>query len=171
MRVEWTVDCTHVLQPLDVPVASLVKTFLKRFLEIWRITCDDRDSLEVEEADLSWLAGKREQLVDAFLKAWSSAATLFNIESGFRASGIWPLDRNEPLENEFVKEPNDESLYPGDPDDPTQMHCALVTSERVLTILKASDNRIVTSYPDGVEVPGPMQQLSRLLTVKDRDGT
>jgi hypothetical protein len=163
--------CTHVLQPFDVSVASSAKTFLKRFLEIWRITLDQHNSLEVEEADMSWLAGKREQLIDAFLKAWSSAATLFNIEAGFRASGIWPLDRNEPLENEFVSEPNDDSLYPGRADDPTQMHCAHVTSGAVLGVLKSSNSRIMTAYTGGVEVTDPIKQLSRLLTVKDPDGT
>jgi hypothetical protein len=113
-----------VLQPFDVSVASSVKSFLKRFLALWRISIDEANSLEVVEADLSWLAERRRELIDAFLKAWSSAATLFNIESGFRASGIWPLDREEPLANEYVMKPRPDSLYPGDQNDPTVLHCA-----------------------------------------------
>jgi hypothetical protein len=163
--------CTHVLQPFDVSVASSLKSFLKKFMEIWKIIVDNDNSVEVEEPDLSSLVGMREELIDAFLKAWSSAATLFNIESGFRASGIWPLDRNQPLENDFVTEPDENSLYPGDADNPRQMHCALVTSDAVLEYLKTNDSRIVTAYTRGVEVAGPIEQLSLLLNVNDPEGT
>jgi hypothetical protein len=164
--------CTHLLQPFDVSLGGALKEFLKRFCELWKITRDELDTLDVIESEPRWVAERRRSLIGAFLKAWSSAATLVNILSGFEAAGISPLNPATALKNRYASEPIDGySQYPGDPDDPAEMNCALVTSPHILTYLKGRDNRIIPSYTGGAEIPDPVQQYCRLLAINDPDGT
>ena len=71
--------CSHRLQPLDVTVFGLFKTFYNRFADAW-MTTNPRRSISIYE--IAELSGA----------AFSKAFNLENITSAFKATGIFPLN-------------------------------------------------------------------------------
>jgi hypothetical protein len=90
---------THVLQPFDVSVAGPLKTAMAKYRDIslFTVSEDEHHHIQVGEVDMNFIREKRELLFRCFSQAWSEAANLRNIQSGFRACGISPLDVEAPL--------------------------------------------------------------------------
>jgi hypothetical protein len=103
---------THMLQPFDVSVAAALKQALKRFCQAARITQNELDELELSEIEPFWLGEKRRVLFEAFMNAWSVAASRANIRSGFEACGICPLNPQRPLESQFTSKVFPDRLFP-----------------------------------------------------------
>ena len=96
--------CTHILQPFDVAVAGPLKSYLK--VELSKINYDiEWDG--TSQIDFNCIAKKsaqqiREQLVFAFTKSLHYACSSDNIQSGFSKTGIYPLDMQRPIENNYT---------------------------------------------------------------------
>ena len=80
---------TNKLQPLDVSVFGPFKTFMKNAESDYNLT-HPTEHLTVH------------QLPQLACDAWTKAANPSNILSGFRATGIWPLNRDIFPEDAFV---------------------------------------------------------------------
>jgi hypothetical protein len=76
--------CTHVLQPLDVGIFHNFKQTLQKAVE--------KHMMNAREVSKSTIA----QLV---AEAWESSLTTANILSGFRDSGIWPVNPDKVLQS------------------------------------------------------------------------
>ena len=79
---------TSVLQPLDVSVFKPLKTLFQGALQDWRLKTKQRLTID----DLPTILGD----------CWDSAFTNSNIKSGFRKTGIFPLNENWVEENKSV---------------------------------------------------------------------
>jgi hypothetical protein len=161
--------CTHLLQPFDVCIASPVKDFLAKFLEVVVLTRTQLAELERSGPEPDWVSSKRRSLLIAFLKAWDIASRKDNVVSAFETTGIYPFDPAQPLKSKYAGPRYPDSLYPVNPRDPSQMNSTLVTSPATLGFLKAQPNRIIDSLPDGRDL-GPVEQYIRLLACDDPDG-
>ena len=88
---------SHVIQPFDISVASPLKTALKKAkynIPKW---------LEQKLQRMTATAKNRYMMVLSLLDAWSQAATIKNIKSGWEASGIVPFNKERLLSNRFVR--------------------------------------------------------------------
>jgi len=80
---------SHVLQPLDVGVYSPLKRYLRLRLQIQcMLSCTDSP-------------GKPE-LLRAYTQARKHRLTKANAQAGWKATGIFPRDRQKPLSSRFV---------------------------------------------------------------------
>ena len=77
-------NSTHILQPLDVAVFRSVKVEWRRIMEAWR-----------KEARIKGSIPKSQ--FPGLLRKLESRLKSENLIAGFRATGIWPLDRDEVL--------------------------------------------------------------------------
>lgn len=103
--------CTHCVQPFDVAIASPLKTQFKKLIgssykaieddinfSVWKGTSGGTDQLK-EKLTLDKL---RHSMVLSFLDAMRCATTRTNCISAFKKSGIYPLDRQKPLNSCFT---------------------------------------------------------------------
>jgi hypothetical protein len=92
------------LQPFDVAVASPLKNMMakKRDRALFHITVLESKAIKTSIEEPEFLAKKRQKLIMAFLSAWSKAANVDNIRSGFAAAGICPLSMAKPLASRYV---------------------------------------------------------------------
>lgn len=81
--------CTHALQPLDRSCFGPLKCFYNQEAQTWMINHPNRNL-------------SRYQAGEVIGKAWVRAAVPSNAISGFRATGIYPLDRNAIPDHFFV---------------------------------------------------------------------
>jgi hypothetical protein len=79
--------CSHVIQPLDLSVFGPMKTAYRKELGL-----RTPDSLS------------KASFIEIYEKIRAKAMSRSNIESGWRRSGIYPLDRQIPLSSPFVKD-------------------------------------------------------------------
>ena len=100
---------SHKLQPLDVSVFSPFKRAYSVVLDDWK-ACNVGKRFSIDEVE------------EATAKAYDVAFTHNNIKAGFRATGIWPFDRNIFPESDFL--PSKPTDLPQD-EDPvaTSMRC------------------------------------------------
>ena len=77
-------NSTHILQPLDVAVFRSVKVEWRRIMEAWRKEARIKGS--IPKSQFSGLLRKLESRLKSE-----------NLIAGFRATGIWPLNRDEVL--------------------------------------------------------------------------
>ena len=82
---------SHVTQPLDISVFSPLKSYYRKSLD--KFGNDDIGS-----------AVSKQNFLCAYDKARKAAFTRRNILSGWRATGLWPVDINKPLNNPYVME-------------------------------------------------------------------
>lgn len=82
---------SHAWQPLDVGVFSILK---RKFRHWFRERCYGRAAEVTDKTDFLW----------ALAKAWEEVLGISRyIKKGFKASGMWPVDRNRALNNPYVK--------------------------------------------------------------------
>ena len=83
---------SHAWQPLDVGVFSVLK---RRFRYWFRERCYGRASEATDKTDFLWALGM----------AWNEVVGISRyIEKGFKASGMWPVNRKLVLKNPYVKQ-------------------------------------------------------------------
>jgi 4-hydroxybenzoate polyprenyltransferase len=80
------------LQPLDLSIFGPVKTIYRS--EISRISCLT-DSTPIGKATF----------LGAYHKARTGALTIRNITAGWKASGLWPVNRSKPLLSRLLAQP------------------------------------------------------------------
>ncbi|RYP03077.1 hypothetical protein DL765_010610 [Monosporascus sp. GIB2] len=91
---------SHAWQPLDVGVFATLK---RRFRYWFRERCYGRASEATDKTDFLW----------ALAKAWKEVmGVLRYIKSGFRATGMWPVDRDRALKSKYVKKNEDAGNRP-----------------------------------------------------------
>ena len=83
---------SHVLQPLDLAVFGPVKSIYRS--EISKISALT-DTTPIGKTTF----------LDAYNKARKGAFTIKNISAGWRASGIWPVNRSKPLMSRLLAQP------------------------------------------------------------------
>lgn len=83
---------SHVLQPLDLAIFGPVKTIYRS--EISKISALT-DTTPIGKTTF----------LDAYRKARTSAFTIKNISAGWRASGLWPINRSMPLMSRLLAQP------------------------------------------------------------------
>ena len=91
---------SHVLQAFDVGVASPLKTAFAKFLQEYHLQIGD----EITITNISNLKTDdlRNMMIECFTKALDEAASISNIQSSFKKTGIVPVNPSEPLSNEFT---------------------------------------------------------------------
>jgi hypothetical protein len=142
--------CTHVLQIFDVSIAGALKILLAQFCEQLILTEDEFHILTITEITPESMGEKRRFILEAFLKAWSRAADVSNIEAGFLKCGIYPVNPEEPLKNKLTRK-----MYPGElflvsGTSLGDMNCAMVTNSDRLDVLKAKPNKIFARHDEKV---------------------
>lgn len=90
--------CSHVIQPFDVAVASPLKAAYKS--ELLRYNIDK--TFLIIKIILRSAKEIRIMVLESLLRVMEIAFTVSNITSEFEKSGIAPLDRNIPLDNQFT---------------------------------------------------------------------
>ena len=83
--------CSHVLQPLDLGVFSSLKNAYRRLLY----------SRMVEGLDESSVTGKR-LFLECYRLAREEGMSIRNIRSGWKATGLWPVNMSKPLLSPFL---------------------------------------------------------------------
>lgn len=87
--VQLPAHSSHVTQPLDVGCFAPLKAFFRSGLS----------NTQIEELGV---ANMRQIFLKAYLLARQKAFSLRNVRAAWRATGLWPLDINQVLSNEFV---------------------------------------------------------------------
>lgn len=90
---------THRLQPLDVAIFKPLETYYDQAIMKWMRCNPGRQVTQLEVAGL-------------ISEAYEKAATLSNAASGFRATGIWPVDRSVFSDADFAASENLNSQVP-----------------------------------------------------------
>lgn len=97
--------CSHLLQPFDVSIASSLKTEFKK--ETMKIDFEFDSANSYNSARKKKTARDlRTMLIDCFLTAWQKSCTYSNIAAGFESSGISPLNKEIPLNSDYVMKSN-----------------------------------------------------------------
>ena len=91
---------THLLQPFDICVASSLKTEYKKNLLAYVISLDENGLLK-KNGKLN-MKEVRKMMLICFLDALHSSAKPSNVKSGFLNAGIYPLNRDVPLQSEYA---------------------------------------------------------------------
>ena len=100
---------SHILQAFDVSVASPLKTAYKE----WLLTYDlDLENLIQTLRPRKKLKEIRIMMIKCLNNALSQSATLGNIQSGFKASGVCPLNKNAPLQSKFAMDNSLREKFP-----------------------------------------------------------
>jgi hypothetical protein len=154
---------THATQPFDVSVAAPLKTALgkARDLATFSVTENEHHELQVNRISEKFLAQKRKMMMGCFLSAWSRAAHIDNIRSGFEKSGICPYDPQKPLNCGFIA-PSAADEAPPSPRH-GEFSGKLVTSPECLNRLNTDPSYSVFGGRDMTAV----EMLSELMYKKD----
>jgi hypothetical protein len=162
--------CTHVLQAFDVSIAAPLKTRLAELCQTLLLTLSRTEFNELicTQSEPHWLADKRRILFRAFLYAWDEVATERNILSGFRTTGIAPLDVTVPLSNSNTRKicPNEVFEVPADA--PEELNCCLVTRDETLQFLSEKPKRM---FPEKEErVVDQFSQWEQMIMLPNKSG-
>ena len=100
---------SHILQAFDVSIASPLKTAYKEYFLLYDLDLDKiiqtlRPKKKIKEI--------RIMMIKCLNLALSQSANLSNIQSGFKASGICPLDKNVPLSSKYAMNNSMRERYP-----------------------------------------------------------
>lgn len=95
---------SHLLQAFDVSVASPLKTYFKENLISQRFNLYIEEGIDISKQTAREL---RDSLIKSFINSMRKSATIDNIQSGFKKSGIIPIDVNKPLSSEYAMLQND----------------------------------------------------------------
>jgi hypothetical protein len=161
--------CTHVLQPFDVSIASPLKTRLATFCQALRLTISLEESGELSYllTEPEWLADKRRILFQAFLWAWDEAACQRNIASGFRSSGISPLDPQQAIRNPHTRRSPPNEGIDNDFEERHELSCCLLTAPELLLALQNKPKRV---FAEEARVIDKHAQWASLICFPDPDG-
>jgi len=85
--------CSHILQPLDLSVFSVLKRAYRRHLQAW-MACGVSDTS----------AFGRRTFLECYQKAREEAISERTVRGGWKAGGLWPQDINKPLNNPLLLE-------------------------------------------------------------------
>ena len=94
---------SHVLQPLDLAIFSVLKTIYRRHINL---LASQTDSAPVGKLNF----------LRCYAKAHQEALNINNIKAGFRASGIWPTNRHKELKSSQVVVPTRPKTPPQPPE-------------------------------------------------------
>jgi hypothetical protein len=94
---------THIIQPVDVSINSPLKIQFQK--NLYQLAVDNELFSLSEQSNLSSASTWRTLSIEAFLNAFDTSANRKNIKSGFRATGIVPLDKQIPLSNALLAHP------------------------------------------------------------------
>ena len=100
---------SHLLQAFDVAIASPLKSAYKEWLLLYDL---DLENLIQTLRPKKKLKEIRIMMIKCLNYALSQSATLGNIESGFKASGIYPLNKNAPLQSKFAMDNSLREKFP-----------------------------------------------------------
>ena len=100
---------SHILQAFDVSVASPLKTAYKEYLLLYDL---DLESLIRKLAPKKKIKEIRIMMIKCLNYALSKSANLSNIQSGFRKSGIYSLDKNVPLQSKYAMDNSMRERFP-----------------------------------------------------------
>ena len=100
---------SHLLQAFDVAIASPLKTAYKEFFLLHDL---DLEQLIQSLRPKKKLKEVRIMMIKCLNNALSESAILSNIESGFKASGIYPLDINVPLNSKYAMDNSMRERFP-----------------------------------------------------------
>ena len=88
---------SHLLQPFDVGIASPLKTIYKKKLLQYDLSLNNgMDRVQKNAMEI------RIMMIKCLVAALSEAASLENIQSGFRAAGLFPLNPAVPLSSQYA---------------------------------------------------------------------
>jgi hypothetical protein len=94
---------THVLQVFDISIAAPLKCFFKQtFTELTNPAIDEIIAGAPNINSKQTAEMLRYNLVEAFIDAMHRGCTKRNIQSGFKKSGIIPLNPSEPITNHLT---------------------------------------------------------------------
>lgn len=99
---------SHLLQPFDVSIASPLKSKYQERVAAY----DLKSAAESPTGRKKSLGELRIMMVRCFLDALSQSATLTNIQSGFKASGIFPLNPEVPLASKYAMDSSLRERFP-----------------------------------------------------------
>ena len=100
---------SHILQAFDVSIASPLKTAYKEFFLLYDL---DMDKIIEVLRPKKKLKEIRIMMIKCLNYALSKSANLSNIHSGFKASGIYPLDMNVPLQSRYAMDNSMRERFP-----------------------------------------------------------
>jgi hypothetical protein len=126
---------SHLLQPFDVAVAAPLKAAYQANFERERSILE-QDSRWSEKIPIHRI---RYAMCRAFIGAFMQAATLQNIEAGFREAGIVPCDPARPLESDYCPDATDESRLYRSRMNPGLANNRLLTSTEEIMALRRAD--------------------------------
>lgn len=144
--------CSHKLQPLDRSVYGPLKKFYNTACDSWMLQNPGK-CLTIYD-----IAGRVGQ-------AFPQATTPVNIQSGFRVSGIWPLNRNIFTEDEFLSSSVTDRPFPNNEASTTANNLPAQTSAGTSETTQPSCSRAVgPTDADGssAEITTPSSGTQRL---------
>ena len=100
---------SHLLQAFDVAVASPLKSAYKKWLLLYNLNLDNLSSKGISKMKTREI---RIMMIKCLLNALSESATLGNIQSGFQASGIFPLNPEVPLSSRYAMDDSLRNQFP-----------------------------------------------------------
>lgn len=109
---------THYLQPLDRSFFRSLKHYFKEACNSWMINHYRPNNPHSEVDNLRKIG--RLQFGELLFKAWGQAATPQNAISGFKATGVVPLDRTAIPDFAFITDQNSEELQQQNDVDPLE---------------------------------------------------
>ena len=99
---------SHLLQPFDVSIASPLKSKFQENITTYDLKHDIDRSTRKKKS----LSEIRTMMIRCLLDALSQSATITNIESGFKASVIFPLNPEVPLASKYSMDSSLREKYP-----------------------------------------------------------
>ena len=100
---------SHLLQAFDVAVASPLKSAYKRWLILYDL---DIEHLLGSLRPKKKLKELRIMMIKCLNNALSESATLGNIQSGFKSSGVCPLNMEAPLKSKYAMDNSMRERFP-----------------------------------------------------------
>ena len=94
---------SHLLQAFDVSVASPLETYFEEELIQQRFDAYIEDGVDLTKQTAREL---RDCMIKSFISAMRKSTSIENIKSGFKKSGVVPINRTIPLSSEFAMQQN-----------------------------------------------------------------
>jgi len=108
--ITFPADSTHILQALDVGIFGPFKSYLKSIrdrINDMNLTWNDND-IEMKKSQT-----RRIKLVMAASDALRQATTTINIKHAFAKAGLWPPNKEKPLQNSRIGNSTDVTISLG----------------------------------------------------------
>ena len=99
---------SHLLQPFDVSIASPLKSKFQENISNYDRRHKDGNGIGRNKS----LNDIRIMMIECFINALSESANMTNIKSGFRASGIFPLNPEVPLASKYSMDSSLRDKFP-----------------------------------------------------------